>query len=351
MKLLYKNLGKGEIKLKITNLADLWYLSHIIEKDDLVKGKTERKIKLGDDSERNKRIVRKPVTLTVKAEKIEFSAQQDILRVNGKISEGTDDIPAGSYHTIDITENSIIKIIKQKWFSFQLKKIEDALAGSREKIVIVVMDREEAYFALLEDRNYKILSHLKGDVQKKREDHEAKGGFYIILAKQLKEYLSKYNIKQAIVASPGFWKEYILNGLDEETRKKITLAGCSSVDKNAINEVLRRPELKNVLQKDKIRKELELVDKLMMNIAKENAAYGLKEVKQNIINGNLNVLLITDNYIIKTRKDGFYDEVDNTLAKADQIQSKIYIIETDEASQKLDSLGGIAGIQRWKTSN
>ena len=45
MEFLLKN---GEIKVKIENPDDFWYLTTIIDKGDLVKGKTIRKIKLGE---------------------------------------------------------------------------------------------------------------------------------------------------------------------------------------------------------------------------------------------------------------------------------------------------------------
>ncbi|MBW3010913.1 mRNA surveillance protein Pelota, partial [Candidatus Woesearchaeota archaeon] len=49
MKIIRKDLKNGEIKFRITNLDDLWFLSHMIESGDLIKGKTTRKIKVGAD--------------------------------------------------------------------------------------------------------------------------------------------------------------------------------------------------------------------------------------------------------------------------------------------------------------
>jgi hypothetical protein len=40
------DLRKGEVTIKVENLDDLWYLSHIIDEDDFIKGKTLRKIKI-----------------------------------------------------------------------------------------------------------------------------------------------------------------------------------------------------------------------------------------------------------------------------------------------------------------
>ena len=56
MKIIHSDLKKGEIKVKAENLDDLWYLSQIIEKNDFIKGRTFRKIKIGEDTERKQSI-------------------------------------------------------------------------------------------------------------------------------------------------------------------------------------------------------------------------------------------------------------------------------------------------------
>lgn len=58
MKQIYFNIKKGELKVKVENLDDLWYLSTIIEPKDLIKGKTIRKIKLGEKEQRKLRIIK-----------------------------------------------------------------------------------------------------------------------------------------------------------------------------------------------------------------------------------------------------------------------------------------------------
>ena len=45
MKKIFEDLKHGIVKIKIENLDDLWYLSTIVDKGDLVKGETFRKIK------------------------------------------------------------------------------------------------------------------------------------------------------------------------------------------------------------------------------------------------------------------------------------------------------------------
>ena len=49
MKLIFSDFKKHTAKVKVENLDDLWYLNQIIEKNDIIKGKTLRKIKIGED--------------------------------------------------------------------------------------------------------------------------------------------------------------------------------------------------------------------------------------------------------------------------------------------------------------
>ena len=65
---------------------------------------------------------------------------------------------------------------------------------------------------------------LKGDVAKK-DVEEKKGNFYKEIITQLTAYDSKYAFTSIVLASPAFWKEYLLKELDDDKlRKKITTA-------------------------------------------------------------------------------------------------------------------------------
>ena len=126
MKILFKDYKKGEVKVQVTSLDDIWFLSHIIDEGDYVKGKTFRKIKLGEGPDRDAKVIKKPVTLKIEVEKVDFHKYSNSLRVSGKITEGTEDVPKGPYHTFDVKEETIIKIIKPKWLIFQIEKLREA---------------------------------------------------------------------------------------------------------------------------------------------------------------------------------------------------------------------------------
>src|SRR3990167_2138349 len=299
MKLMHTDFKKGEVKVKIENLDDLWYLNQIVEKTDLIKGKTLRKIKIGEETQRKQKVEKKAVFLLIEVEKVEFSKTSNVLRISGIVKQGPEDVPLGSHHTFNVEENTIIKIIKQKWLKFQVDRLKEASKETPSKILVCVHDREEAYFALIKKYGYQLLSSIKGNVAKKDDLKKIEGTFYKEIKQQLEEYDRRYSLSKIIVASPAFWKEELMKEIrDENIKSRIILATCSSVGENAINEVLKRPETENALKQDRIAKEYHYVEELLAEIAKNNlASYGLKETKNAVEAGAVRILLVTDKFI------------------------------------------------------
>ncbi len=236
MKILDKDLKHGEIKLKVDDTTDLWHLAGIIEEGDFISGTTERKLKLGGSEDKSK-IIKRIVFLKIQVEKLEH---EDSLRLSGKIIEAPDDIPKGDYHTFDLTSGVVVTLTKAVWSKYALKKLDEAINAQIVNILIVAFDCEEAIFAVLKNQGYEVLLDLKGDVSKK-DMEEKKTNFYQEIYSHILAYNHKYLFDNIILASPAFWKEYLIKEVKDDTiLKKIVLATCSSVDDGAINEILKR---------------------------------------------------------------------------------------------------------------
>jgi protein pelota len=347
MKILHKELKHGMMKIKVDNAEDLWYLEGIIEPNDLVSGLTERKIKIGGAEERSK-VSRITIFLKIRVEKIDADSG---LRISGIIIEAPDDIPKGDYHTFNIEEGTIITIEKESWSKYALSKLDEAVDSVKINVLIVAFDREEALFARLKNNGYELLLDLKGDVAQKdmKDMSEKKGNFYQEIAHQVQDYDAKNNYSSIILASPAFWKEYVMKEItDDALKKKITLATCSSIDESVITEILKRPELRTVLEKDRSAKEAELVEELLAGIRTDNAAYGLQQVREKIDSGNISVLLITENMIKRSRAEKTFFELDGLMKSAEKMNAEVRIISSEDPMKKLDGLSGIACLLRWK---
>ena len=351
MKQLLLDLKKGEAKLKIENLDDLWYLSQIMDIGDFIKGKTIRKIKIGQEGDRKQAIIKKPIFLKIKIEKIEFSKTSGTLRTLGIITEGPEDIQKGEHHTFNLEPNVTFILIKERWLKYQIDRLKESCKEKTSKILIVVMDREEAQLALLKKYGYELLTSIKGKVKKKDAEERSTGNFYSEIITKLEEYTKRYDIVKIILASPAFWKEDLVKEIsNEELKKKVIPATCNATGKNGIDEVLRRPEVKAALQEDRITKEINLVEELLSEISKNNlAAYGLKDTENAVNAGAIKTLLITDTLIQKARDENNYEKIDNMMKITDSMKGTINIISSEhEGGKKLNGLGGIAAILRYK---
>jgi|FLOH01.1.fsa_nt_gi protein pelota len=348
MKILKKDLKKGEISFLIENLDDLWVLNQLIEPGDEVKGKTERKIKIGDDGDRNIKVIRKTVFLKLKVEKIELS-ETGSLRILGTITDGPEDIAHGEHHSFNLEPGTNITIIKTRWLKYQLERIKEATNQQLQNIIAVIFDREEAYFAKMKGKGWVFVAKINGDVKKKEEKHNSKNDFYKEIIEKITQYNNNDKPDHIILASPGFWKEEILKRIPEELKSKIVSATISQASESAINELVKRSELREIVNKNQSAKETNLMDELMKNISKDSACYGLENTKEKINNGAVKDLFISLKYLQKSKQKEFYHKIEQLMVLCESMDGKIHIISSENAEKVLDSISGIAGILRWKS--
>ena len=348
MHIITSDFKKGFVKLRVTDPDDLWYLSHIIDPGDLVKSKTTRKIRIGDSE--NAKVTKKTLTLQMEAETVEFGENGNHLRINGRIREGPEDIPLDSYHAISIEEGSEFTLQKVSWLSYQKQKLTEA-SEKKYNYLICIFDREEALIALTQKQGYKVLVKIKGDVPKKTKTVEVKKDFQQEIIKAIDIYASRNKPESIILASPAFYKEDLMKKINsKELKEMIVLATCSDVSESSLDEVIKRPELATTLKNSRARQEKLLIDELLSEINKDNlAAYGWDEVEKAIEAGAVSKLLISDIYILETRRHGTYSIVDERMKQVDNLKGEIHIISGEfESGKRLNGLGGIAAILRYK---
>lgn len=349
MEILGQDFKKGFVKLKVDDLDDLWYLSHLIDAGDSVRSQTTRKIKLGNEQDKSK-VAKKTMVLKIEAETIDLDENGKSLRINGKVLEGPEDVPHGSYHALSLEEGSEFTLEKAQWGEYQKRKLQEA-AEKKYSYIICLFDREEALFALTKKFGYDVILELKGEVPKKNKSIEIKKDFYEEIIKTLETYEARYHPEKIILASTAFYKEDLFKKIaSPELRRKIVLAGCTDVSAHAITEVIRSPELKEVLKSSRAREEEKLIEELLSEINKDNlAVYGMEEVKRSVSAGAVKDLLLTDKKIKESKEKKEYHLLDEMMKSIDRQQGKVHILSSrNEAGKNLDGLGGIAAILRYK---
>ena len=350
MQIISQDFKKNIVKLKLTDHDDIWYLSTLIEPNDYLSGATTRKIKLGTDE--NAKVIKKIINVTIEVESVQFASAGIGLRINGKITQGPEDVPKDSYQSITLEVHDICTLEKSQFLSHHKQKLQEA-TEKKYSYLLCLFDREESLFALTKTRGYEIILSLRGDVPKKAQTIEIKKDFHQEIISLLESYNQRFHPEKIIIASPAFYKEDLIKKINQpELKTKIIPATCSDISETSINEVLKSPELKNTLQTSRSREEQLLVEELLSAISKNGpAVYGFKEVKSAGESGAIKTLLITENCIQHLRQQQKYQELDLLLKIIDSNQGKVHIISSEhDGGKKLDGLGGIAAILRYNLS-
>jgi len=349
MRIIQENQKKGIIELIPETLDDLWHLSHIIEKGDLLSSQTTRRIQdTSGEKIRSDRGIKKTFYLGIRVETVKFHRYTGKLRATGTIEKGPEDlIPLGSHHTLEIKLNTPLKIKKETWSKWALRRLKDAIKSSKRLYAIILaIEDDTAEIGLIRQYGIDYYGPIIGNIPGKRiqtKDRRKKViQFYekiIEAIKNLKE------IELIVIAGPGFTKTDFHSYLKEKHPKLAKISIIESTGTGGrvgIQEVLRKGTIEKAATENRIAKETRAVNEILEEIAKSSdlIAYGKKEVTEAANMGAIKKLLILDKLVNETEK--LLDLVENTGGQI------ILISSEHEGGKQLESLGGIAATLRFK---
>jgi protein pelota len=346
MKVIFKDLKHGEIKLVPENLDDIWHLYNIVEEEDLVRAVTFRTDEQKDDKKRSKKADKKRMKLGIRITEVKFHEFSDRLRLHGTIEEGPQDL--GSFHTLNVDADKMepISIIKEKWRGHQLERIDESVKlRSQPIIVFVSLDEDSATIAVLRQSGVQWIA----DVDSKRsgkmyESKDDKSEYFGEILSVVKTNITKDST--LVIIGPGFTKEHFAKyGREKEPEifEKTALNTTGHSGMNGIQEAIKTGVVKQITKENRVVLETEYIEKLFEEIKKDGlATYGFKEVKNALENGAVERLLITDKII--RSKDG-----EELLKIAKNNNSNFTIINTiHEGGKKIEGIGGVAALLRYK---
>jgi len=347
MKIIHFNKRANLAKIRINSLDDLWHLSKVISEGDLVTSRSERRIKLGGEGEKQ-RSERKTMTIQIKVSKIVFDG--DNLRVQGVVSQGPESIALHSAHTLELTIGTEFKLEKSKWFKYQIDRLKQAeSASSAPKVLLCVLDDEQANLAYLTASGTRQSSHLSLRLSKKRlkEDKKPKD-----IERVGDEIASKsQKVDKIILASPLFWNDIVMKYLKQskpEVAKKVLLRDVSTGTKRGLHELVAGGAVEQVIKESQAAKAEKLVNNLLEEISKNGlAVYGLKEVSSAVKATAVKELLISET--LMDRVSPQFSKIETLIDSVEQAKGKVHIIDKKgEAGRKLIGLSGIAGLLRFR---
>ncbi len=350
MKVIYKDPKGHELKLKAENLDDLWHLRNVIEKGDMVHAWTYRTIAsaAGGDKLRAEKAEKKKMYLGIEVQDVEFHEFSDRLRIKGIIREGEQDL--GDFHTLNIEEGDEVKIAKEDWSESHIAILRDAVHSSKTPIITFLsIEDDEALIAILRQSGVQQVATIFG--RKTGKDYEERKGGAGAEEEYFKEIipaLERAKRENAlIIAGAGFTKDAFWKFAKEHRPEILNGASIEPTGHGGITgifEAIKRGAVDRVVKEHRVSYETQIVEKLLEEVAKPEglAVYGHAEVEQALNVGAVETLLVTDIFARQKKAE--------TLIKlAQQTQARYVIVGTlHEAGKKLEGLGGVAGILRYK---
>lgn len=343
MKILHQDAKANELKLMPETLDDLWHLHNLIDDGDLVFAMTYRRGEEKADKLRPDRSDKVRMRLGLRVKKVEFQESEDVLRLLGVIEVGPQDL--GEHHTLMTGPGDALTIIKPEWKSQHFERVKRAVASSeRPSVFFVAIEDTEAVIAAA--REYGIKEHATITRNPGGKMYESKPNE----DEYLDEVIAKLSItlkgEPLIILGPGFVKEALAKRLRE---KQPGIVGPISVQHTGqagmagINELMKQGIGGKVFDELRVTKETRLMEELFAEIAKDGQfAYGEQEVMAAAQAGAIRTLLVLDTKVRSTSADALLRMVEDSKGEF------LIVSSLHEAGRRLESLGGLAAILRYK---
>ncbi len=344
MRILNEDASAGSMRIQIETDEDIWHLYNVIEVGDLVTASTTRREEKSADKLRAERAEKKRMTLGVRIEKIEFSEDDLRLKLLGTIENGPQDI--GQHHTLIFENGDSMTIEKRHWRDTQIERLRRAVSESKKpRIVFVSLDQDEATVAVLRQFGLKEITTVRsGRSGKQYAEKPSVDNYHAEISSKVVP-LMEPNMP-LVLLGPGFEKETLaedLKKIDPETFKKVYVYHTGQSGMCGINELMKAGMGADVLRESSVGCELEAVEQLMTEIARNgNATYGPQQVMDAALAGAVEKLLVLDS---KVREQDLDDVV---RAVESQKGTVIVVSGQHDGGKQLAAIGGMGALLRYR---
>jgi protein pelota len=355
LKIIETNLKKGFVKVVPEVMDDFWHLYNVIYKSDSVYAYTTREIKPDAKYGRPKRGERVPVLLGVKVENVDWDRFLGRLRIHGTIIEAPEIVPTGAHHTLNITLNTPLTIVKKEWPKHNIERLRNASRTSEKPIIVVAIDDESYVIAMTAQYGVetKVEERIKLPGKNEAEKRSAAMNQYF------KETLNSLRQIWTPLHSPitiigvGFVKndfaKFVQNEASDIAKSVVDVKSVNNSGTVGINEALRSGVLIKTMKQLRVAEETEVVEEVLKRLGKgeSNVTYGFGEVEKAEEIGAVEKLVLADT-MLRESSDEKRLLMEELMKKVEQKNGSIIVISTEhEAGAKLLSLSGVAALLRF----
>jgi protein pelota len=354
LKIQEKNLRQGYVKVVPDSQDDLWHLYNVIYKGDEVYAYTSRAIKSDTESSRPKSGERVSAFMGVEVESVAWDKFLGKLRVHGIIIHAPDIIPTGAHHTISVSLNQPVTIIKKEWSKHILDRLQ--LASETENPLLIIAIDDEGY-AIAETKQYGIelkieeRTKLPGKYEAEKRQGATNEYYKRAVTNLSQQWTQNHN--SIVVVGVGFTKNgfvtYLKDNASDMAKSIVDVKSVNNGGVSGIYEALRSGVLLKAAHKMRILEETEVMEEVLKRLGKgENTiTYGLEEVERAVLVGAIEKLILADT-LLRDSEDEQRLRIEKIMRDVEQRAGGVTVVSTEhEAGSKLLGLGGIAALLRF----
>ncbi len=356
MKILEMNLKKGIVKVLPQSLDDLWHLYNVIREDNEVYAQTTREVRVDEFYARPKRGRRVSVFLGLRVEKVLWDRTLNRLRIHGIVCKAPEDINVtGSHHTINLTVNKPITVVKSEWLKHDVDRLERASRMKAAPLIVLSIDDEQYCVAVLRQYGVDIKVEQKTRLPGKLEPEKRTQAFKEFFKTALKFLKEEWTATHSpiVVIGPGFVKNefanFVKDSASDVAEAVVDVKGVNSAGASGIYEALRSGVFTRALKHVRVAEEATAVEETLERLGKGrlDVTYGFAEVGKASGYGAVEKLLLADS-TLREAPDEKRLVLERVMKEVEQKGGEVIIISTEhEAGAKLLALGGIAALLRF----
>jgi len=344
MKVIRQDRQAGEIGMRPESPDDLWHLYNIIDSGDVVIASTYRRDESAKaDKIRAERAEKKRMTLGISAEKIEFVEADARLKILGTIVEGPQDV--GEHHSLLLEPGETLTVRKTKWSQAALERVKRSVDDSgKPRLLFVSIEADEAVVAVATQYGVKELARIYAPSSGKMYEQKAGGDFYGEVIEKVEQAAEPG--MPLVLLGPGFAKESLLAKGKEKRPdlfKGAMIHHTGQAGLQGVHELMKAGMGAEAIKQSRLSLETSLVERALEEIAKGGpVAYGPKEVSDAVDAGAVETLLVLDKRVREAGVSRMMSDVEASRGRA------VVISEHFEAGKKLEAIGGLAAMLRYR---
>jgi protein pelota len=249
-------------------------------------------------------------------------------------------VDCGAHHTFNAETGYEISVIK-RWRQVDLDRIDRAVKSSVYGVIhiLTIEEGEAELFRLRQYGPESVVTVQMGSG--KGSEVNTRQAFF----DQLLSHCASVT-GPLVIAGPGFVKDDFvkyMKGKDSAIAERALVVETRRIGRGAVQDVVGQGAIEKLVGDLQLTREVKLVDEVLLRISQNGAvAYGMQAVADAIDYGAAGQVLITDTLLTDAA-------VTRLVEKAEGMHSKIIVLSsTFEPGERLDALGGIAALLRYK---